>query len=336
MRRNEIIVFLSAFACTLMWGLDVAKAQCVLPFQLTNGQTADASQVMSNLTTIANCLTNGAPAGSTNALQFNAGSGTLGGVGPLTNGQLVIGSTGGAPQANTLTAGTGIAISNAAGSVTIAATGAGSNTWPPFQPPLSANFPVVVGLLPAVTVIDDTQIGMSCTLNSNTNGFHVFGKVIPTPTHDWSATAFIRHTYNSNSGYAGMTIWNSGQTNGFTLSQDGYNYVVYRYAVSSGAFVNYAVSVGGLQLVNWMQISYVASSDTLTFSLSNDGKNFITLYTATATSLIGAAPDHVGFHIATRSGGLTAMAIPYYSDTVQYAGALFICEAYAVARTWLS
>src|SRR5258708_14572000 len=69
------------------------------------------------------------PGGSTNAIQYNAGSGNFGGVGPLTDGQFIIGSTGNAPQAQTLTAGTGIAITNAPGSVTIAATGAASGLY---------------------------------------------------------------------------------------------------------------------------------------------------------------------------------------------------------------
>jgi hypothetical protein len=43
----------------------------------------------------------------------------------LTNGQLVIGSTGAAPAAATLTAGTGVTITNGANSITIAATGSG-------------------------------------------------------------------------------------------------------------------------------------------------------------------------------------------------------------------
>lgn len=46
-------------------------------------------------------------------------------VGPLTDGQLLIGSTGNAPAASTLTAGAGISVSNASGSVTISATGSG-------------------------------------------------------------------------------------------------------------------------------------------------------------------------------------------------------------------
>ena len=80
---------------------------------------------MANFNALVACLNSAAPGGATNAVQFNAGNGSLGGVGPLTSGQVIIGATGGAPQAQTLTAGTGIAITNAAGSVTIAATGGG-------------------------------------------------------------------------------------------------------------------------------------------------------------------------------------------------------------------
>lgn len=47
---------------------------------------------------------------------------------PLTNGQLAIGNTGNDPTAATLTAGTGISIANASGSITISSTGGGL-TW---------------------------------------------------------------------------------------------------------------------------------------------------------------------------------------------------------------
>lgn len=62
------------------------------------------------------------------AVSIYGASGALSEVGPLTNGQLVVGSTGNAPSAATLTAGTGISITNAAGSVTIDGTGGGL-TW---------------------------------------------------------------------------------------------------------------------------------------------------------------------------------------------------------------
>jgi hypothetical protein len=50
-------------------------------------------------------------------------------VGQLTNGQLLIGSTGAAPVAATLTAGANISITNGAGNITIAATGPGGFVW---------------------------------------------------------------------------------------------------------------------------------------------------------------------------------------------------------------
>ena len=101
-----------------------ASAACTVPNQLTNGQTADASQVMANFNSVLGCV-NTAPAGSTNALQYNAGSGTFAGVGPLTNGQIPIGSTGGPPQAATITAGSGITVTNAPGSITVSSIGGG-------------------------------------------------------------------------------------------------------------------------------------------------------------------------------------------------------------------
>lgn len=49
--------------------------------------------------------------------------------GAMTNGQIILGSTGATPTAATLTAGTGISITNGAGSVTVASTGLGSVVW---------------------------------------------------------------------------------------------------------------------------------------------------------------------------------------------------------------
>lgn len=46
-------------------------------------------------------------------------------IGPLTNGQLIIGSTAGTPAAAILTAGPGVSISNGAGTITVSGTGSG-------------------------------------------------------------------------------------------------------------------------------------------------------------------------------------------------------------------
>lgn len=57
MRRNNILAFILAFACLALSGLNAAKAQCILPYQLTNGQVADATQVMANFNALLNCAT---------------------------------------------------------------------------------------------------------------------------------------------------------------------------------------------------------------------------------------------------------------------------------------
>ncbi|HYB56227.1 MAG TPA: hypothetical protein VEK12_08660 [Alphaproteobacteria bacterium] len=163
MRRNYILALISALACLALCGLGPAQAQCTLPYSLTNGQTADASQVMANYNALLNCLNN-APAGSTDALQYNAGSGSFGGVGPLTNGQLAIGSTGAAPQAATLTAGQGIAITNGPGSITIS--GAAS----PYTPPKLANF--TAGNAPSGTTAADSSTGLAMTYPSSISAWN--------------------------------------------------------------------------------------------------------------------------------------------------------------------
>jgi hypothetical protein len=60
-----------------------------------------------------------------NSLLYIGASGLVTEIGPLSDGELIIGDTGNPPQASTLTAGTGISISNAAGSITIDSSGGG-------------------------------------------------------------------------------------------------------------------------------------------------------------------------------------------------------------------
>jgi hypothetical protein len=61
-------------------------------------------------------------------VQVGGASGTLTST-LLTNGQLLVGSTAAAPVATTLTGGTGVSITNGAGSITISATEAGGVVW---------------------------------------------------------------------------------------------------------------------------------------------------------------------------------------------------------------
>lgn len=97
----------------------------------------------------------------------------------LTNGQLAIGSTGADPQAATLTAGTGISITNGAGSITINASG-GALTWTVVTGTTQAaavnngyianNAGLVTVTLPAVSAVGDV---VAVTGINNATGWKV-------------------------------------------------------------------------------------------------------------------------------------------------------------------
>ena len=97
----------------------------------------------------------------------------------LTNGQLAIGSTGADPSAATLTAGTGVTITNGAGSITVSAVGGGL-TWTVVTGTTQAaavnngyianNAGQVVVTLPAVSAVGDT---VAVTGMNNATGWKV-------------------------------------------------------------------------------------------------------------------------------------------------------------------
>ena len=58
--------------------------------------------------------------------------------GVSTNGQILIGSTGAAPVASTITAGSNITVTNGAGSITIASTGGGGAST-------GSVYPIIIG-----------------------------------------------------------------------------------------------------------------------------------------------------------------------------------------------
>jgi len=98
---------------------------------------------------------------------------------PLTNGQVLIGSTGAAPLAGTLTAGTGVSVTNAANSITISSSGGGL-TWSVQTGTTQAmavnhgyianNAGVVVATLPATSAVGDV---VSITGINNATGWKI-------------------------------------------------------------------------------------------------------------------------------------------------------------------
>jgi hypothetical protein len=74
--KNLLAFILSCIGLALATP-SVASVQCALPYTLTNGAPADATQVMANFNALVTCLASIVPAGTTNAIQYNGGRATL-------------------------------------------------------------------------------------------------------------------------------------------------------------------------------------------------------------------------------------------------------------------
>lgn len=290
MRHGNALMFGLALGVLVWTAPHSAQAACSLPYTLTNGQTADATQVMANLHALAACITNPGPAGATNAMQYNAGGGNFGGVGPLTNGQLMIGSTGNPPVAQTLTAGTGIAITNGNGNVTIAATGtAGGGLYSQVMSatPTAANTGLSQWLNQGSATVADSAVGISITTPSS-SGPNLIGRYKAAPATPYTVTALVSSTRNTST-YAGIGIgWYDGSAKLHTLS----------YATNNGGTPNLAVNRWN-SVTSWNSNDFTSQNNAfsqplwlqikddgtnISFAFSNDGANFLQLYSVARSS----------------------------------------------------
>jgi hypothetical protein len=293
MRRNPVLFSLSLLASLIVGSLHAAQAQCALPYTLTNTQNADATQVMANFNALVACFNLG---GSTNAIQYNAGSGTLGGVGPLTNGQLVMGSTGNAPQAQTLTAGTGISITNGPGSISIAATSQpGLYRQVMSATPTSAGIGLTNWLNQGSATVTDSAVGVCIDAPTSGTAVNTVGRYGAAPTPPYKITALVAATRASNN-YNSVGIgWYDGTNKlhvlSYTLNGGGAPYFVINKMSSPTVYVapaDYISATNAFAQPIWLQIG--DDGTTVSFSFSQDGTTFLPLFSvAKASGYLGAS-----------------------------------------------
>lgn len=172
---------------------------------MSNGQlligSSGAAPVVASLTSTGGSITVSAGAGSlnidlaapvtvanggtgaitltANGILLGNGTSAISASAAMTNGQILIGSTGVAPVVASLTAGSGITITPGAGSITIAASGGGTS-WAKYTAPATmangggyiadSNVTQINFTLPAVAAVGDTFQVMADD-NSGTNGW---------------------------------------------------------------------------------------------------------------------------------------------------------------------
>jgi len=288
-----------SFAWSLLIGLHAAQAQCVLPNQLANGQIADADQVMANYDAIAACLGAMSPGGSVNSVQYKSGAGALGGIGPLTDGQTVIGSTATAPQAQTLSAGAGIAITHGPGSISIAAAGtpvgAGLYRQVMSAIPTSGDTGLTNWLNQGTSTVADTTVGITMDVPPiGTTVANVTGRYMPAPTPPYTIKALVGATRSSTSPNAVGIGWYDG-TNKLhlfsltALSGGGPSLEVLKYnSPTSYSATDAGSPPNGFSQPIWMQLRDDGTN--VSFSFSQDGANYLPLFSvAKSSGFLGAA-----------------------------------------------
>lgn len=278
-------------------GNETAYAACTYPNQLLNGQVADASALTANLSAIANCIDDGRPAGVANTLQYNSGASTFAAVGPLSNGQTIIGATGSAPQASTLTAGPGIAISNMPGGVTISANGGGGGgvDW------LNASAvvqPSVGTFTLRTSTTPPTGAGLSATnrgiLLSSAGFADATGimAAVAAPTGHWQATMLAVYTgplTNYNLPSIAVRDATNNKAVEFGIGGNGAN--TYRFAyrkTSGGVGLDTYAQDSFFQDIGfpppsepiWSRLTFDGTS--LLWAFSRDGEHFVPSFTVAA------------------------------------------------------
>jgi hypothetical protein len=282
------LVAITAFAGLVLAAVE-APAQCTLPHTIANGQPADASKVMANFNALISCLS---PGGSTGAIQYNAGSGALGGVGPLTNGQLVIGSTGNAPQAQTLTAGSGISIATGPGAITIAATNpTGANglyRQTTSATPTTANTGLATSLNPGMSTFADSAVGLTIDSPSTGGAVSIVGRFKSAPTAPYTIKALVAATRNDNSyGAVGMG-WFDGNSKlhlmAYSINAAGAPFfLVQRWnSVTSFNATDFASALNAFAQPIWLQVKDDGTN--VSFGFGHDGANFLTIYSVAKSS----------------------------------------------------
>ncbi|MGO7532792.1 hypothetical protein [Rhizobium leguminosarum] len=279
-----------------------ASAACTVPNQIENGGVIDGMAIMGNFNAVATCLDGAAPAGPQNSIQLDNGGGGFAAVGPLSDGQLLIGATGTAPSAATLTAGSGIAITNSPGAISLSTTGVlggGGADWlngTAVVKPTAASFTLQTSTTPPTgAAISSSSRGVVLSASAAVNGAAMMAEM-NVPSGHWQATMLAVYTGGlSDFSMPSIAVRDAVNNRAVEFGVTAYGLGGYRFdyfITSGGVGLNSRVNdittldVGFPQPAQpiWQRLTYDGTN--LVWSFSRDGEFFIPAYSVSATAAI--------------------------------------------------
>lgn len=296
MRPYTLCAVMLAGAGLVLGQVDAARAQCALPYQITNGQTADASKVMANFNALVTCLNGTVNSGTAGQVGYYATTGKS------ISGQslpALIDSSIGSTRGSILERGaTGWSLVTPGASGTVL-TSNGSGTDPSYLPAASGGRGLFSGQLsPTIpsqsatglsnwlnqgtaTESDDAN-GMYFTLPSNGNSNIARGLFVAAPTPPYSRTILVLYNEVSAGGAYMLFGWYDGSAKLQTIA--------YNNNTNQGWYTWNSYS--SLQTINqfkipiyqFMWLRLEDDGTNYTMSYSNDGVHFYTITTGAKSS----------------------------------------------------
>lgn len=220
---------------------------------------------------------------------------------PTSDGQLIIGKAGGIPSLATLTAGSGITVTNGGGSITIAASGGGGGAGGGLfnqvmsATPTSSSTGLSNWLNQGGASVADSATGVTITAPNSSSAVNIRGRYKTAPSTPYTVTALVALTPLTFGTFCDTGMgWYDGtnKIQFIEISQRNTSpspliFVIHQASPTTSGTVDFTPTVSTMSYLAWFRLK--DDGTTVSFQYSHDGANFKTLYSiAKASGFLGS------------------------------------------------